>query len=80
MSWVGWQLFKSATASTLIILLEGLSAVLLATISPTTPLPNIGFKVYQHISCKSFLYLGDSMYMRNNDEYHSHLNMAAKRK
>ena len=79
MSWVGWQLFKSATASTLIILLEGSSAVL-SPPSPLTPLPYIGFDVYQHISCKSFLYLGDSMSMRNNDEYLGHLNVAAKRK
>lgn len=51
------------------------------TTAPSPPKKkNTGFKVYQRISCKSFLYLGDNMYMRNSNDYHSHLKMAAKQK
>lgn len=84
LSWIGWQLYEYTTASASIILLEGLSAVLSSPSPGHSPLPhnppppNTGFKVYQHISCKSFLYLGDSMHMRNKDEYHSHLKVAAE--
>lgn len=77
---MGWQPFSFATASTLIILLEGLSAILSPLPPPHQKKKNTGFKVYQRISCKSFLYLGDNVYMRNSNDYHSHLKMAAKQK
>lgn len=55
MSLMGGQLFRFVTGSTLIILLEGLSAVSLHRCQ------NIGFGGCQHISYESFLCLGESM-------------------
>lgn len=71
LSWIGWQLFEYTTAaSTFIILLEGLSAILsLPSPGYSPPPPTLHIQVsqsYQHISCKSFLYSGDSMHMRND--------------
>ena len=55
MSLMGGQLFRFVTGSTLIILLQGLSAVSLHRRQ------NIGFWGCQHISCESFLCSGESM-------------------
>lgn len=66
MSWIGGQLLKYAAASTLIILLEGLSAIL----SPPSPHPTkYRFRslcAYQlqviFVPRRAFLYLGEHVY------------------